>query len=161
MFLQVYKKEFHTTSFISRTEEPPVPLRQSFSVFLDFYWIRNTNSIISFSCPINVVEHWHEDDPVCKFLRINFPLLQILLNLLKNVQWCESWENIPLEFNWFSIDSCQFSVRSGHLKFHHLTFPSFEVLWVIFTFRISSECSNIHFFVILNKLWISTKFVFL
>ena len=29
-FLQVYKEEFHTTSFVSRAEECPVSLRQSF-----------------------------------------------------------------------------------------------------------------------------------
>ena len=88
--------------FVSRTEKRPVSLRESLRVFLDF-WIRSTNTIVSFHCPIDVVEHCHEADPVCEFSRFDVAFSQIILDLLKNLQWRKSWENIPLEFKCFSI----------------------------------------------------------
>ena len=78
--------------FISRTEERPVSLREVLRVCLDFFWIRNTSLIVSPLGPINIVEHWHEDDPICEFFRVKNPLLQVILDFLKNLQWRKSWE---------------------------------------------------------------------
>ena len=105
--------------FVSRTQKCPVSSRESLRVLLDFFWIRNTNSIISFLSPIDVVEHWHEDDPTCEYFRLDVLFSQVTLDLLKNLQWRKSWENIPLEFNCFSSNSLR-----GHFEFFHLTFPS-------------------------------------
>ena len=52
------------------------------------------------------------------------------LDFLRNFQWRNSWENIPLEFEWFSIDSQQFCLRSGHFEFFHLTFLSHSCISV-------------------------------
>ena len=73
--------------FVSKTEDRPMSLRESLRVFLNFFWILNANCIISFYCPIDVVGHSHEDDPVCKFFRFNVPFSPIVLHFLKNLQW--------------------------------------------------------------------------
>ena len=62
-------------------------------------------------CVQSVVEHWHEDDPVRELCRFDVLFLQILLDLLENLQWRKSWENIPLEFSCFSINSYYIFVR--------------------------------------------------
>ena len=83
-----------------------------------------TNLTVSLSCPINIVEHWQENDPISEFFRINVPFLQIILDLLKNLQWCKSWKKhstrIQLLLHWFPV----ILKRSGHLNLLHLTFPS-------------------------------------
>ena len=43
------------------------PLREFLRVRLVFFWFRNTNLVVSITCPINIVEHWHEGDPTCEF----------------------------------------------------------------------------------------------
>ena len=90
---------------VTRAEKRPVSLREFLRVHLDFFWIRNTNLFVSFNCQIVIVEHWHEDDPICEFLRFNVPLFQVIVGLLKNLQWRKSWEDITLEFNCFSTGS--------------------------------------------------------
>ena len=62
--------------FVSRTEKRPVSLQEYSRVFHDFFWIRNTNVIVSLLCPIDVVEYCHEDDPICKFFTFS-----VLVNL--------------------------------------------------------------------------------
>ena len=49
---------------------------------------------------------------------------QIFLDLPVNVNRCESWENIPLELNWFSINSKQFCVLVWSLNCCEWTFHS-------------------------------------
>ena len=72
--------------FLSRTQKRPVSLQESFRVILDFLSILNTNSIISFHCPLYVVEHWHEHDLVHEFVRFNVSFSQIILDFLKNAR---------------------------------------------------------------------------
>ena len=50
--------------FRPRTYQRPVSLREFHRVFLDFFCIRDTILIILSFWPINVIEHWHEDDLV-------------------------------------------------------------------------------------------------
>ena len=45
-----------------------------------------------------------------------------VLDLVKILNRCKSWEKIPLELNWFSIDSKKFSVFVGLLEVLNLTF---------------------------------------
>ena len=58
---------------------------------------------ISLLCAFDIIEHCHEDDSIFKLVRFNALILQNILDLLENVQWRESWENIPLELNDCSI----------------------------------------------------------
>ena len=85
----------------------------------------------------------------------------------------------PLDLHIFQLYLC-FHSSSPHMErnlsvhvlslcFHWTTWSwdnanlvhEVDVLLIVFTFRISSECSNINFWVVLKKLWISSKFVFL
>ena len=84
-----------------------------------------------------------------------------------NSLWKETLKILPLHLPILWLQLCFDS-----------SFPSIErhvlVLWptgwldcegdalsIVFTFRISSECSNINFWVMLNRLWSSSRFVFL
>ena len=86
-------------------------------------------------CPIDVVEHWHEDDSVCEFSDSMFHFRKSFRDLLKNLQWRKLWENTPLEFCCFSIDSQQLFVRRRHIEFFHLTFPSYNCIFPIIHFH--------------------------
>ena len=70
----------------------------------NFLRSRFTFSIISLF-QINVVEHRHEDDSTFKLFWIYLLNVQIFLDFSEDVDRRESLENVPLELNWFSIDS--------------------------------------------------------
>ena len=55
------------TTRVGKTSRNPMSLRESFRVRLDFFWIWNTIHFVSFSCPFDVVEHWHEENSLSKF----------------------------------------------------------------------------------------------
>ena len=76
-----------------------------------------------FSFPLNVVEHWHEDDQVLELLWLGLPFLQVLLDFLKNRQWWKPWESCPLKFNCLSIDTHCILVRRIQPE-RHSTWPS-------------------------------------
>ena len=62
VFLQVCNCTLHTTSFhLQDRGRSSVPARISSRIPWHFL-NRNTNSFVSFSCPLDVVEHWQEDD---------------------------------------------------------------------------------------------------
>ena len=115
-------------------ENVQCPCETIFAFSSTFSEFEIQNSTISFSYPIDVVEHWHENDSVCEFFRFDVPFSQINLDLLRNLQWRKSRENIPLEFNCFSVVSLQFFVRREHLEFFHLTFPSYNCIVAIIHF---------------------------
>ena len=78
--------------------------RNELSIWLAFV-------LVVFWSPWYVIEHRDEDDPFCKILWC------FTLNLNSNswifvaeLQSGESWEDIPLEFNWLTINSVQSSV---------------------------------------------------
>ena len=64
-------------------------------IILDFLGFRNTILIILSFTPINVVEHWHEDDPVLELFGLNVLSRQVFLDLLKKRQWRKSWKFSP------------------------------------------------------------------
>ena len=98
---------------------------ESLRVLPDFFGIWDTFLFISISCPINVVEHRHGDDPSTKIFRFNVLASQITLHLLKNLQWCTSWENAPLELYWFSINTEKFLIDRKSVSWpFHLCFAS-------------------------------------
>ena len=66
------------------------------------HWFMNSRRIIH---GMYAVEHWHEDDSIFNFFKINVSALYVFLTLSKQFQWCKSWESIPLELKWYSIDS--------------------------------------------------------
>ena len=117
--------------FVSRTEERPLSLRESLRVRLDFFWIRKTNSIVSLSCPIDVVEHWHEDDSVCELFKFNVSLSKIILDFSEESAMTKIPGECSTRIQLVLIDSQQFCVRSGHFEFFHLTFPSYNCISVI------------------------------
>ena len=117
------KKSFHTAFLPTQdTNMSPVSLREVHRVILDFSpGIRNTILIILF--PLNVVEHWREDDQVLELIGLNVLSRQVLLDLSKNRQWWKSW-TFPrphFEFNCFSIESHRFLVRRLQPESYHLT----------------------------------------
>ena len=77
---------------------------EAFCVIVDFFGIRKTFIVMSFLSPIEVVGHRHEDDSVFKFFWTCLTICHFVLTLLKNLQCCVSWENIPVELNWCSIN---------------------------------------------------------
>ena len=91
--------------FLSRTDESPVTFRKPLCVRLHFLWIRSASFFNISFCPSYVVGYWHEDDSVRELFWCSIFALQVVLDLLENLQCCESWENIPLGFNCFSINS--------------------------------------------------------
>ena len=94
--------ESHSSVFWAQEEFPfhfssdPGPknvqlsLREFHRVILDFIGIRTAILIILF--PLNVIEHWHEDDSVLELFVLDVISLRVFLDLLKNRQWWKSWE---------------------------------------------------------------------
>ena len=56
------------------------------------------------------MEHRHEDDPSCEFLRLFAHFRHELLDLVAELQCGESWADIPLELHWLTINCVQSSV---------------------------------------------------
>ena len=108
-------------------QECPMSLREHLRVILDLFRIGNTILIIRL--PLNVIDHWHEDDPVLKLVWLDVLFLQVLLNFLKNRQWWKSLEIFPLEFNCFFIDTNCILVWRIQNEFFHLTLPLFYCCW--------------------------------
>ena len=54
-----------------------------------FLWIRSASFFNVSCCPNNIVERWHEDDPVREQFRFNVLAFHVFLDLLKNLQCCE------------------------------------------------------------------------
>ena len=79
--------------------------------------------------PTNVVEHRHEYDSSLKLIWIYLSSFQAFLNMSENLNRCEPWENIPLEFNWFSINSRQFCIFVLLLEIMNLFFPLDVCFW--------------------------------
>ena len=73
--------------------------------------------------PLDVVEHRHEDDLVFEVFRLYVVPLQVHLDLLENSQCCKSWENVPLEFNCFSIKTHCVLVRWIPFEIFNLSCP--------------------------------------
>ena len=94
-----------------------------FGVVIYFSGIRDTYIRICILCPTNVVEHRHEYNSSLKLIWINWSNFQTFLNMSENLNQCEPWENIPLEFNWFSINSRQFCTLVLLLEIMNLFFP--------------------------------------
>ena len=126
------KKSFIPLLFVSRVEERPLFLREISSRIPWLFCFRKINSIVSFSWPTDVIEHWHEDDLVSGSM---FRSPKSSWNFLKNLQWWKSWENVPLEFNWFPIDSQQFFVEGDILN--SSTWPSHLVIASLLSFIFS------------------------
>ena len=59
---------------------------------------------VSSSSPINVIVHWHEDDPSFELLWFT---LWHSMNLVEKSQCSESWVFFPLELNRLPVDSIQ------------------------------------------------------
>ena len=77
-------------------------------VFLQNSWpLQNSKYILctSLLSPVDEVEHRHEDESIFKFFWTCLTNCHFVLNLLENLQCRVSWENIPLELNWFFISS--------------------------------------------------------
>ena len=71
--------------------------RKSSFVILDRFRIRKAFIVISILNPIDAVEHRQEGDSIFKLFWICLTNCHYVLSLLKMVQRCVSWENIPLE----------------------------------------------------------------
>ena len=84
------------------------PMFELESFFLRNSWpLQDSKYILctSFLSPFDEVEHRHEDDSIFKFFCTCLTNCNSVLNLLENLQCRVSWENVPLELNWFSINS--------------------------------------------------------
>ena len=180
----------------SRTQKRPASLQESHRVILHFFCIRYANLIISFLCPIDVVEHWHEDDPVCEFFRFD------ALFKSRWISWRIRNDEIPGKmFHSNSIASPSIPNSSSFEGYilNSSTWPSHLFIASLLSFicpthrhallplhiwsldheiilisprtvmnipdishsEFLQECSKIHFWVVKNKLPISSKFVFL
>ena len=127
-FRCVWLKSSIPLLFVSRTEERPVSLRESLRVFLDFSEFETQIPSFPFlvqSMSLNI------DMKMISGLWIFQVQCFVLANhsgFSEESAMTKILENIPLEFNWFSIDSQQFFVKSGHFELSlHLTFPSTSI----------------------------------
>ena len=113
ILLQVRKEEFHTTSFrLQKLRNVQCPCENLFAYSLTFSELEIQNPPFRCSRPIDVAEHWHEDDPVCKFLKFNVPLVaNYSESLEESAMMYNPVEILPLAFHWLSIDSQQFFER--------------------------------------------------
>ena len=87
----------------------------------------NTVQWIYILCQIDVIEHRHEQNCFLELFWIYFSRFQIFLDLSQNFYWCDSWEQIPLELHWISINSWQLYVLNwivGSLGFDFSIFHS-------------------------------------
>ena len=120
--------------FVSRAEVCPMSSRESLRVILDVPGISDTLFWIYCPCPFDGLRHWHEHDSIFKVFKFHVSALQVFMDLLEDLQWRKSWENIQLELDRFSINSKQFSVQTGLSKFFYLIFPSSICFWIIWRF---------------------------
>ena len=73
------------------------------NVFLRTPWLLhgpNTHFFVSISCPIEVAAHRREDGSIFELFRMNSVFHRRLV-FLKWLLWRGTWENCPLELNWF------------------------------------------------------------
>ena len=77
--------------------------------------------------------------PSFELFMVTIHIVHHSVNLGENLQRSESWENIPLEFCWFSVDSIQFSFLVGALEPIQFAVPCSIVLWI---WRRLSETQN-------------------
>ena len=123
--------------FVSSTEERPVFLRESFRVFLNFSECEITNSFISFSCPIDVVEHWHEDGQVCEHLRFDFPFAGFSEESAMTRILGEYFTRIQLVLHRFPAVLCK-----KETFLNSSTWPSYLVIAPLLSFIFTRHCTE-------------------
>ena len=82
---------------------------KSFCEYRHSCGIGNTFRFIVFTSPYDVIEHRHEDNSSLELFRFAH-FVHELLDFLDELQCSESWEHIPLEFHWLTINCVQRSV---------------------------------------------------
>ena len=97
--------------------------RDESSIWLAFF--------VVFRSPWDVVEHRHEDNPFCEFFWCYTQSRQLLLDFVAELQCGESWEDIPLEFHWLTINSVQSSAFWWTFEPRQCVFPCNIWLWVL------------------------------
>ena len=85
---------------------------------------------LSFISPYDVIEHRHEDDSSLESFKFAH-FAHELLDFTAKLQCSESWENIPLEFHRFSVNSVQSSVLLWIFEPTQLLLPNIIWCWVL------------------------------
>ena len=83
-----------------------------------------------------IVTHRHEDDSMSEFFRSDPASCHLLLDLTKQLQYRVSWEIFPLELDWFSVGSFQFTIFR---RIHEPSNVSFPVLYRLKMFMNSAK----------------------
>ena len=110
----------------TKSQKWPTSLRELWSVCCYIDRIRITIFNISSFSLINVIVHWHEDDPSLKLLWFTPKFRHHLWNLSENCHCSESCENCPLEFHRRPVDSTQiFETACLQIPFNWV-FPSLD-----------------------------------
>ena len=92
--------------FFSWTEKRPMSQRKSCCEIRHLFRIRKAFIIISFICPIGVVEHRHEDGSIFKFFWTSLTNCHSVLNLFENLQCCPEKCSTPTQLVQFQRILC-------------------------------------------------------
>ena len=124
------KRNFHTTSLPTPTQECRMSLRDFHRVILNFLGIRNTILIILF--PLNVIERWHENDSVHALFGLDW-----MLSLSFSKSFWISWridndENPGKNFHSNSIASLSDQLHLGETNTTSVLTFNFSIFLLLF-----------------------------
>ena len=93
-----------------RNDQCPLGKTSAYSATLEE--LRLQIASLSFVVPVEVVVHQHEDDAFLEIFRQSFEFfLQHVLNFMEELQRGASWESVPLEHDWFSVNPVRLTTR--------------------------------------------------